>query len=51
MDISCNVSVPVAFKSGDIIVQKRREQHEQIFINSGKNIEEVERMQQMTVGE
>ncbi|KDR22720.1 uncharacterized protein LOC110826558 [Zootermopsis nevadensis] len=50
MNKSCRASVSVIFKSEDNILQKRAKQCERILINSGNNMEEVKRIQQMTVG-
>jgi hypothetical protein len=50
MDISCYVNVPVILHRKDNTLQTRRKQWERILMKSLRYIEEVIRMQQLTVG-
>jgi len=48
--LNMNMCVPVIFKSKDSILQRCRKQCETSLINSEKNIEEVIRMHELTIG-
>jgi hypothetical protein len=51
MGAAYNASLAVVIKTRGDILQKRRNQFERILINSEKNIKELRRTQEVTVGE